>query len=808
MKSPGMSIPTPSMGYQTRRTLIARSPPRHSDDQGKDSHHGTSHHSRSSHFNSDDNDNNDQNVTTSLVFPHPLRTVRAGASLQNPIVIDEDSFAPSTAQNRKANNASLQDDEVDDDEAFLPDDYLIPATASSAVSSPNRNQYHQSLESSMLFSWDQVQDQIRKANEQLRREIQQDHEQAMQQALEEHLREHATQWKQDADAEYTRLRGLILQEHETAQKHETKANLLQQQYSDMQTQYDQNLEQSQTKEKANNAMVESLQQQVQDLTKELKLMGEQTSSAASLLQDQYKTLETEKASLEEQFKDTQKNLQLRMEQANADTESHHATVQELHIQIADLQQRSKDHETVTTELSRLKTLQQEQQANHEGELGTANATLERIRKETTEEITSLKQMHKQEIKILQSQVDELQVSKDAKEQKYAASMEDFRLQIADSTKKIETLESKALKVSELHQELESQLTTAHAHGVKLQESNHNLESQIQRIKEEHATELNDLNTKARQNLERELTELESKLLENHNQDTTRQVEALRSRAQSDKEEYTRMIRQVREAHNQEIDELLKQLDLIEAENEDKMKKMILLVKEKETVITALGQQLVDAEDKLITNVAEKERLSERLQILDEELAMAKDETESKTKEVKRLIAERAIMAEEEAILREQACADAREEMIQRAEIQFEELNSTYKKLKSKFDEATGRIVVMERDIEHAHRNAEQIQREKEATEVELSNQVAQAKAAATTADLNAARKAKQYRQELQAADELREELQIRLDQAISTSRSIQTTLASVINERELLLAENKDLKAVSEELLEMVEGRQ
>jgi hypothetical protein len=48
----------------------------------------------------------------------------------------------------------------------------------------------------------------------------------------------------------------------------------------------------------------------------------------------------------------------------------------------------------------------------------------------------------------------------------------------------------------------------------------------------------------------------------------------------------------------------------------------------------------------------------------------------------------------------------------------------------------------------------------------------------------------------------------KLSEAMSTSRSVQSTLAAVVAEKEKLIDENKEMKAVCEELMAMVEGNQ
>jgi hypothetical protein len=67
---------------------------------------------------------------------------------------------------------------------------------------------------------------------------------------------------------------------------------------------------------------------------------------------------------------------------------------------------------------------------------------------------------------------------------------------------------------------------------------------------------------------------------------------------------------------------------------------------------------------------------------------------------------------------------------------------------------------------------------------------------------------KQYRAEVEKSREAEYEMRQKLDEALSTSRSVQSTLAAVVAEKEKLIEENKEMKAVCEELMAMVEGNQ
>lgn len=439
--------------------------------------------------------------------------------------------------------------------------------------------------------------------------------------------------------------------------------------------------------------------------------------------------------------------------------------------------------TSSRQADELQTKLSIQQQGHDEELGLMRDTIQNL--ESQIEQLKADAQSQQVASITTQYLQEMQA-------KYEDDIDALKIQSQEETAKVQCQLEDALREKV---DLESRIT--------------NLEKQLQTLTDEHKKQIAEAARKAQEEMDKELQELESTIqsMEAGDKALTNQIAKLQAQTKEDKEEYSRRIRKVREDHNKEIDDLLKQLDLVEAEHHEKISKMQQLVTEKETVISALGTQLAEAERKLFAKSEEMDRMSRRVEDLEAELEVAKTEMDVKANEIKRLITERARAAEDEAILREQLCTEAREEMIQRAEEQFEELNSTYKKLKQKFDEAQDKIANLEMEVKAAKKRADQIKKEKESREEDLATEIAHVKAAIATADLNAARKLKQYRLELQQAKESEQELQAKLDEALATSRSVQRTLASVVSEKEKLIEENRDMKAVCEELMEMVEGQ-
>ena len=78
--------------------------------------------------------------------------------------------------------------------------------------------------------------------------------------------------------------------------------------------------------------------------------------------------------------------------------------------------------------------------------------------------------------------------------------------------------------------------------------------------------------------------------------------------------------------------------------------------------------------------------------------------------------------------------------------------------------------------------------------------------ALATAEANFAKKTKEHMAEMNSMRDAQQEAISKLEASQKQLKSSQDTLAVVVLEKQQLLKENVDLKAVSEELLAMVEG--
>ncbi|KAG7353341.1 hypothetical protein IV203_009395 [Nitzschia inconspicua] len=329
-----------------------------------------------------------------------------------------------------------------------------------------------------------------------------------------------------------------------------------------------------------------------------------------------------------------------------------------------------------------------------------------------------------------------------------------------------------------------------------------LQRQMTRMQELHKEELellkHEVSQETRVELQKEIQMLQSKLTiaETERDDLSKKFINLESRfgeiqAQHDKDKLDadRRLTEIKSQHRKEIDELTAELDLIEAENIEHIRKLQESLKDKDTVISAMGSQLAESESRFSASNDNQNMQQRKIEQLEESLNKAIEEKVAKERELANQL-----------VLKEQAIEDVANELTSRAERQFEERNELYRVLKKKFDEATSKVSVLERDLRFATKEVEELKHRHEAREADLRDELAQMKADIAKRDADLSRAVTNHRAELQRAKE-------ELDAAKATSQQLQKSLAIVVNEKEILNAEVIGLKSVSEELMAIVEEK-
>lgn len=289
-----------------------------------------------------------------------------------------------------------------------------------------------------------------------------------------------------------------------------------------------------------------------------------------------------------------------------------------------------------------------------------------------------------------------------------------------------------------------------------------------------------------------------------------QEQKLRAEYSKLKNEHVVLERRMKEAevnHNKQFEDLLSQLDLVVAEHRESLSTKDKAILEKEDVIARLSKALADShqnmtdnEQRLISQMEETEKVQHKSESLQQKVLELNEEIESLRETQKKF-------AREAAREKERACNIAREEMIERAEAQFQQANDHYIKLRKQYDDVHDRAKKLEGELRISKRRAEKLAHEKESFEVDLNAEIAKLKSANAKIEADSAQKAKEYRRELERLLQTAKDFESKSEESEFTVRHFQTMLATTVAEKDKLRREYDEMKSVSEELMAIVEGQ-
>jgi hypothetical protein len=270
--------------------------------------------------------------------------------------------------------------------------------------------------------------------------------------------------------------------------------------------------------------------------------------------------------------------------------------------------------------------------------------------------------------------------------------------------------------------------------------------------------------------------------------------------------HAKQLKKAEENHNKIFEDLLAQLDMVEAEHITSIAVKDKALAEKEAIVDALGSQLAEAQRR--TSEAVMNRNAEVLAAVELRNTCQTLERQAQTlkKEIRDLKEAQKIFLKESSIAKDKACEQAREEMIEKAEVQFQQANEHYIALRNQYDESLERAKKYENELKQLKKELERMVKEKESSEIDLKAANAQINAEKAKIEADSAQKAKEYRHELERLLQTAKDFEAKAEEAYKTSRSIQTALATVVAEKEKLQQEYDDMKSVSEELMAIVEG--
>jgi len=473
------------------------------------------------------------------------------------------------------------------------------------------------------------------------------------------------------------------------------------------------------------------------------------------------------------------------------------------------------------------------------QLATLQAKLQRAEAEAETSSQASASEAEEKCRALQSEIDVLTVQLAASSTKYdgqSAELEQWRNQVTALQEKVEAsehvklqLQSSISKLQQKHEEdilkitqssqgdlerLQNDLTALETSAM---EERSRLESQVQELQKEikvveddRSVALKAARDEAKQEMEQALKNLETQLANMHADDSmlTNKLSALQASTEADKKEYEQKLVNLRLEHGKEMDEVLAQLDLVEAEHQQRMNVKERSISDKDAVISALGSQLAEIQATVNQSKDDHDAIHQQMESIQAELIEARSDAQNKKQEMELLKTHHERIIQDTLAQRNQAIEQAREEVIERVQVQFEERNAMYKELKHGYDDVVARKSELEHQLQSAEKLATDARKESHAREMDLADQLAQAKAAIATLEANVSRNAKQHLEEGDRLRSMEEVLRKELEKEKSTCQSIQSTLASVVADKERLRRECEELRAVSEELMTMVENHQ
>ena len=376
----------------------------------------------------------------------------------------------------------------------------------------------------------------------------------------------------------------------------------------------------------------------------------------------------------------------------------------------------------------------------ESEMRVLQSELEKTRIEFEDEKIEIIQSSSKEQDELMSKLDGIQESSRAQiETAHSEARKEMEDEIKSLEELLEAANEKAQQLEAISKErdeyrvqvvsVQQELEVANGEKQKLLTRLQTLASQLDEKDEAHKLELDLVKKESQEAIDRELASLEESLkqMEMGDSEAKKKVKQLQGDNDTLRLEADVRVKELRDSHAKEIDEMLAQLDLVEAEHREKFSEKEKMLLEKEAVIAALGSQLAEAQTRLSTTSESQEGLENELKSLREQLGESKADVNEKAEDINRMLAEHQKALEEQDVLREQAVYDAEQEMIKKAEVQFKERNEHYKQLKHKFDETVSKIATMEAEITRAKKEADEARKRKEAIEIDLADELAQAK---------------------------------------------------------------------------------
>jgi chromosome segregation ATPase len=322
-----------------------------------------------------------------------------------------------------------------------------------------------------------------------------------------------------------------------------------------------------------------------------------------------------------------------------------------------------------------------------------------------------------------------------------ATVESHKKEMETFKDEMETIKAKAKEETDKLEKYIQSMQELHDEEIELVKNE--AQEEIQRVQKSNPSDVTKHATfqEMKSKLEEELVLLKSILdsaqsekdeLLTNSRNLESRIGSILENAEKEKIDQERRIKELESGHRREIDsltaELTGELDLVEAENVEKLRKFEEALKDKETVISAIGSQLAESESRFNASSESLDQLRIEARQLKEDLQTMKSEKQAKEQEIIKLIEKHQQDIEEHTALTEKAVQEAANEIRSQAQAQFNERNEMYRRLKATYDEATSKISVLERDLRFAKKELDEVKKRHEAREADLKDELAQTKA--------------------------------------------------------------------------------
>jgi len=283
------------------------------------------------------------------------------------------------------------------------------------------------------------------------------------------------------------------------------------------------------------------------------------------------------------------------------------------------------------------------------------------------------------------------------------------------------------------------------------------------------------------------------------------ISSLKEEIEEDKANFESNLQKQREAHEADIKDLEERVNDMVADSELELTQLREKLTTKETMIDSLGQSLKEAQEKKSELESRYEMNQERIDQLRVQMEEDRKVAASLEEEMERQKADHDAALRKEEARRMAACDEVRKETIRDAEVQFAKANDEYKRIKSKYSVSMKSVRQLESDLKEAKSRSDSLAQEQKLKEKKMLAEVAQLEAKFATAEANTASVSKKYTMEIAEMKERERKLTINLEDAARDREAANTSLSTIIAEKERLKKDNKDLNEMCEQLLAMAE---